>query len=175
MEIKLTINEEEKIFKAPPIALRKLDKVFTLTDKIEDGLNSTELFRELLDFTVDIYGEQFSKDELLDGFYPAGDFINKALEDLSKVSGGFEEKSKKLGNGEDTENNSNKENRYLSPRDFIKDLYSMFLFEKNWSMVDIDNMDIFYYLDILAYMKENKKDNNNPNENDVYIDQISWL
>ncbi|WP_131024797.1 hypothetical protein, partial [Clostridioides difficile] len=60
-------------------------------------------------------------------------------------------------------------------RDFIKDLYSMFLFEKNWSMTDIDNMDIFYYLDILVYMKENKKDNNNPNENDVYIDQISWL
>ncbi|MEJ4051082.1 hypothetical protein [Clostridioides difficile] len=51
----------------------------------------------------------------------------------------------------------------------------MFLFEKNWSMVDIDNMDIFYYLDILAYMKKNKSDKNNPNENDVYIDQISWL
>ncbi|ENY8694382.1 hypothetical protein KLM92_18815 [Clostridioides difficile] len=51
----------------------------------------------------------------------------------------------------------------------------MFLFEKNWSMVDIDNIDIFYYLDILAYMKENKKDNNNSNENDVYIDQLSWL
>ncbi|WP_343100177.1 hypothetical protein, partial [Clostridioides difficile] len=62
-----------------------------------------------------------------------------------------------------------------SPRDFIKDLYSMFLFEKNWSMVDIDNMDIFYYLDILAYMKKNKSDKNNPNENDVYIDQLSWL
>ncbi|MCZ8465264.1 hypothetical protein QMM12_17960 [Clostridioides difficile] len=42
-------------------------------------------------------------------------------------------------------------------------------------MVDIDNIDIFYYLDILAYMKENKKDNNNSNENDVYIDQLSWL
>ncbi|HDG7529088.1 TPA: hypothetical protein PFR81_003641 [Clostridioides difficile] len=51
----------------------------------------------------------------------------------------------------------------------------MFLFEKGWSMVDIDNMDIFYYLDILAYMKENKKDKNNPNENNVYIDQLSWL
>ncbi|MCC0686326.1 phage tail assembly chaperone G [Clostridioides sp. ZZV14-6345] len=94
MEIKLTINEEEKIFKAPPVPLRKLDEVFALTDKIEDGLNSTELFRELIDFTVSIYGKQFSKDELLDGFYPAGDFINKALEDLSKVSGGFEEKVK---------------------------------------------------------------------------------
>ncbi|MCB4305125.1 hypothetical protein LGK37_16755 [Clostridioides difficile] len=51
----------------------------------------------------------------------------------------------------------------------------MFLFEKNWSMVDIDNMDIFYYLDILAYMKKNKSDKNNPAENDVYIDQLSWL
>lgn len=51
----------------------------------------------------------------------------------------------------------------------------MFLFEKNWSMVDIDKMDIFYYLDILAYMKETKKDKNNSNENDVYIDQLSWL
>ncbi|EMQ1360372.1 hypothetical protein KLN18_18510 [Clostridioides difficile] len=51
----------------------------------------------------------------------------------------------------------------------------MFLFEKNWSMVDIDNMDIFYYLDILAYMKKNKSDKNNASENDVYIDQLSWL
>ncbi|ENY8512195.1 TPA: hypothetical protein KOU74_001593 [Clostridioides difficile] len=94
MEIKLTINEVEKIFKAPPIPLRKLDEVFALTDKIENGLSSTKLFYELVNFTISIYGKQFSKDELLDGFYPAGDFINKALEDLSKVSGGFEEKVK---------------------------------------------------------------------------------
>ncbi|MBH7898440.1 hypothetical protein I6A73_11585 [Clostridioides difficile] len=175
MEIKLTINEEEKIFKAPPIALKKLDNAFALSDKINDGLSMRGLFQELLDFTIDIYGEQFTKEELLNGFYPADEFMSKALEDLSKVSGTFEEKVKKLSDGEGTENNSNKENKYLSPRDFIKDLYSMFLFEKNWSMVDIDNMDIFYYLDILAYMKKNKSDKNNPNENDVYIDQLSWL
>ncbi|MBH7913516.1 hypothetical protein I6A65_12185, partial [Clostridioides difficile] len=52
------------------------------------------LFQELLDFTIDIYGEQFTKEELLNGFYPADEFMSKALEDLSKVSGTFEEKVK---------------------------------------------------------------------------------
>ncbi|EGT4739764.1 hypothetical protein DD104_12680 [Clostridioides difficile] len=94
MEIKLTINEEEKIFKAPPIALKKLDNAFALSDKINDGLSMRGLFQELLDFTINIYGEQFTKEELLNGFYPADEFMSKALEDLSKVSGTFEEKVK---------------------------------------------------------------------------------
>ncbi|MEG2787343.1 MAG: hypothetical protein RR942_05925 [Romboutsia sp.] len=40
-------------------------------------------------------------------------------------------------------------------------------------MTDVDNMDIFYYFEVLAY-KINFK-NNKEKEEEVYIDQVSWL
>ncbi|WP_164076342.1 hypothetical protein [Clostridium botulinum] len=42
------------------------------------------------------------------------------------------------------------------------DLYSS-LIDKEWTMTDIDNMDIFYYFDILAYrikIEKNKQEGN---------------
>ncbi|AEB77632.1 hypothetical protein [Clostridium botulinum] len=43
-------------------------------------------------------------------------------------------------------------------------------------MTDIDNMDIFYYFEVLAY--RNKKADSktgSKKEEDVYIDQVNWL
>lgn len=59
--------------------------------------------------------------------------------------------------------------------DFIKDIYSTLIFDKNWSMCDVDNMDIFYYLEVLSYKIESNKDKEENNEKDVYIDEVSWL
>lgn len=44
-------------------------------------------------------------------------------------------------------------------------------------MCDVDNMDIFYYLEVLAYrIKNNPNDNNKKEkEKEVYIDEVSWL
>lgn len=52
------------------------------------------------------------------------------------------------------------------------DIYSSLLKQEKWTMNDIDKMDIFYYLDILAYKIKN---NENENENEIYIDQCGWL
>jgi hypothetical protein len=38
----------------------------------------------------------------------------------------------------------------MSPLDFLRWLYGM-LMEQGWRLPDIDEMDLFWYLDILAY------------------------
>jgi hypothetical protein len=52
----------------------------------------------------------------------------------------------------------------LSPTDFIKEVY-LSLMEDGWTLFDIDEMDFFYYLDLLVY-KANK------GQKKVTIDQI---
>ncbi|EPY2286643.1 hypothetical protein ACXAT6_003922 [Clostridium sporogenes] len=43
-------------------------------------------------------------------------------------------------------------------------------------MIDIDNMDIFYYFDVLAYRNKTiDSKTGKRKEEDVYIDQIGWL
>lgn len=42
-------------------------------------------------------------------------------------------------------------------------------------MCDVDDMDICYYLEVLAYKIENADKNNEKKEEDVYIDEVSWL
>ncbi|ERM91910.1 hypothetical protein O163_08115 [Caldanaerobacter subterraneus subsp. yonseiensis KB-1] len=47
----------------------------------------------------------------------------------------------------------------MSPLDFIKEFY-LSLLEQGWTMNDIDEMDFFWYLDLLIYkasQKEKKK------------------
>lgn len=64
----------------------------------------------------------------------------------------------------------------MSPLEFIKSIYSELIFEKNWCINDVDKMDIFYYLEILAYrLNEAIKNNKDINTEEVYIDQCSWL
>lgn len=92
MEITLLINGEEKTFKAHFISARKLKEAFSLTEKAQEGLD-----RKFLDdtskFMVDIYGNQFTEDELLDG-YDATKFFEKVLKDLQYILAGFSEKTK---------------------------------------------------------------------------------
>lgn len=43
-------------------------------------------------------------------------------------------------------------------------------------MTDIDNMDIFYYFDVLAYRLKNiDEETGKKKEEDIYVDQVSWL
>lgn len=54
----------------------------------------------------------------------------------------------------------------LSPFDFIKEIY-LDLLEQGWTLKDIDDMDIFFYFDILVY-----KANKGERDKRVTIDQI---
>jgi len=54
----------------------------------------------------------------------------------------------------------------MSLGDFIKEIY-LKLLEQNWTLNDIDEMDFFFYFDLLIY-KENRKET----EETVYADDI---
>lgn len=80
MEITLLIDKEEKNFKAPFLSARKLKEAFKLTEKAQNGLD-LNMLDDSAKFMVSIYGNQFTEDELLDGF-EASKFFEKVLEDL---------------------------------------------------------------------------------------------
>lgn len=92
MKIKLRINGEDKTFTAPFISARKLKDSFALSKKVQGEFDENTL-DEVGNYLVNIYGNQFTLDQLYDGF-PADQFLNKALEDMQKVMGVFDEKVK---------------------------------------------------------------------------------
>lgn len=87
MKITLRINKEEKTFTAPFVSARKLKETIKLSVKVQNGVGE-ELMDELIDYEVSLYGNQFTADELLDG-YPSSGFFNKIFEDLENVIGEF--------------------------------------------------------------------------------------
>lgn len=54
----------------------------------------------------------------------------------------------------------------MSLGEFIKEIY-LKLLEQNWTLNDIDEMDFFYYMDLLIY-KENRKET----EEMAYADDV---
>lgn len=92
MKITLKINGEEKTFIAPFVSARRLKETLALSGKVQGGYNEA-IMDDVGEYMVNIYGNQFSLDDLLDG-YPADEFFNKALEDMERVIGNFGEKLK---------------------------------------------------------------------------------
>ncbi|EPY2286136.1 phage tail assembly chaperone G [Clostridium sporogenes] len=93
MEITLKIDDKDKTFVAPFIGARMLRKSFALSNKINEVGIDESIIDDVAMYLVNIYGQQFTIDELYDGF-PAQEFFTKAFEDLNVVIGGFEEKVK---------------------------------------------------------------------------------
>ncbi|MGG7163793.1 phage tail assembly chaperone G [Clostridium ihumii] len=92
MKITLLIDGKEKTFIAPFVSTRRLKETLALSKLMERGVNSDSI-DTLGEYMVDVYGKQFTIDELLDGF-PASEFIDKVVEDMEKVIGSFEKKLK---------------------------------------------------------------------------------
>ncbi|AUN19044.1 hypothetical protein RSJ22_17630 [Clostridium botulinum] len=92
MEITLKIDDKDKTFIAPFIGARMLKRSLALSKKFQGGMDES-IMDEIATYLVDVYGKQFTMDELYDGF-PAKKFFNKAFEDLNEVIGGLEEKVK---------------------------------------------------------------------------------
>lgn len=102
LEIILKVrNEKNKIedckYKVDYISLRKMKKVAAMYDKIAEQKDTllTEIILEdeYAEFIVDLYDNQFTLDELLDGF-PGNKFINKLFTDLVILINGINEKVK---------------------------------------------------------------------------------
>lgn len=92
MKITLLINKEERIFEAPFISARKLKKALEISEEVQKGF-TIEVMDITAKFMVDVYGNQFTEDELLDGF-EGPKYFEKVLEDMSAVLSGFSEKVK---------------------------------------------------------------------------------
>lgn len=92
MKITLKINGEDKTFTAPFVNARKLKDSFALSKKFQEDFNENTL-DEAGNYLVNIYGNQFTLDELYDGF-AADKFLSKAVEDMERVMGVFDEKVK---------------------------------------------------------------------------------
>lgn len=92
MEIILKINNEDKKFIAPFVSTRRLKETLKLSEKVQEGF-TLEIMDEVAEYEVSLYGNQFTVDDLLDG-YPAENFFNKVLEDMENVVGQFNESVK---------------------------------------------------------------------------------
>lgn len=69
IEIKLEINGEEKTFtctKVKGILLRKTAAIVKTFNKMAEQLSEEEI-DELVDYIVDVFGKQFTRDEYYDG------------------------------------------------------------------------------------------------------------
>lgn len=92
MKIKLIIDGQEKTFTAPFVSTRRLKETLSLSNKVQNGFDE-KIMDEVGEYLVNIYGKQFTLDQLYDGF-PASEFFSKALEDIQAVIGTFDEKVK---------------------------------------------------------------------------------
>lgn len=91
--ITLQNGDREKKFVAPFVSARKLRQTIELSKSMEKASMEGEDIDKLAAYLVDLYGNQFTIDELLDG-YPSQEFMLKAVEDMQKVIGDLEGKIK---------------------------------------------------------------------------------
>lgn len=92
MQITLNIDNQERTFIAPFISTRKLRKAMALVKDLNGDFNE-ETMDKLAEYLIEVYGNQFTLDQLYDGF-PGNKFFKKAIDDITSITGEFEEKIK---------------------------------------------------------------------------------
>lgn len=85
MEIVLLINDEEKTFVAPFISGRKFRKTIEMQKKFRGDMDEKTL-DSMVDFVVDIFGNQFSRDQFYDGI-AANKLISTVTDCINEVVG----------------------------------------------------------------------------------------
>ena len=87
MNIKLNIDGQEKTFKAGFISARMLRNTMKMYNEIEKiDLTSPEGLDVIVDFEVDVYGKQFTRDQLYDGI-GASELLDKITADMQLIMG----------------------------------------------------------------------------------------
>lgn len=69
MKIKLMIGEEEKTFTAGRPKGRMVRKAIALGGKLDPKRITEDTLDELMDFVVEVYDGQFTRDDAYDGLY----------------------------------------------------------------------------------------------------------
>lgn len=90
IKITLNIDEKEKTFAVPFIKARMLKRTLAISKEFDKDF-SEESLDKIVDYEVELYGNQFTSDELYDG-YPSDKLFNKVLEDIDSVMGNMNSK-----------------------------------------------------------------------------------
>lgn len=85
MQIVLKIDGEAKTFTTPFISARKLRNTMEIGEKFTENI-TMETLDEIVDYIVDIFGNQFTRDQLYDGM-ASKNLIDTALRCISEVTG----------------------------------------------------------------------------------------
>lgn len=139
MEIILRIDGKDKTFTTGFISARMVRRTIAVSQDINFDNISPEELDKLMDYIVELFGNQFTRDELYDGL-ASKDLIPTITRCINEVVGAMGEAT--AGEGKKVEGNA------MEPQDFIDKLY-LALLEQGWTMNDIDSMDIIYYLKLL--------------------------
>jgi hypothetical protein len=91
MQIKLLLGDEEKTFTAGRPKGRAVREAIALANKMDPKKINGEVFDELIDFTVDVYGKQFTRDDVYDGLY-ADEILQEMTKTVSTIAGGTSKK-----------------------------------------------------------------------------------
>lgn len=91
MEIKLIIKDKEKTFVAGRPMGRIVRNAIEIMSKINLNNIGGEELDMIIDFTVDAYGKQFTRDQVYDGLY-ADELLSEMLKTISSITGATVEK-----------------------------------------------------------------------------------
>lgn len=95
MDINIKINNKVKGFTAPFIPARMLKRTIVIGTSIAKDSNSEESFDVMAQYIADIYGKQFTLDDVLDGLSSV-DLITEFTNCITEVTGGLNSKVNEL-------------------------------------------------------------------------------
>lgn len=95
MNINLKINNEDKGFTAPFIPARMLKRTIVIGETISKNSSDPNNFDTMAQYIVDIYGKQFTVDNVLDGLSSV-DLISEFTNCMIAVTGELNTKVDKL-------------------------------------------------------------------------------
>lgn len=91
MEIKLILGDKEKTFVAGQPKGRVIREALSVTEKIDMTNIHGEDLDLLIDFVVNVFGGQFTRDDVYDGLY-AQDLFKELMRVIGEVTGGTAKK-----------------------------------------------------------------------------------
>lgn len=162
ISIKLWFEDEKKFktFIAPRTNTKTLLEALRLNaeaEKTADDLEeSIKILEKQMQFIVKLFADQFSYEELFEGLESYAVGRNQPYS--------FRSSWIQRNRGSGTRFFAGEEYTYERGIQQINEIYSTLL-EQGWKMTEIDNMDIYHYLEVLA-------EKNKPKIKTVTIDQI---
>ncbi|AGK96804.1 phage tail assembly chaperone G [Clostridium pasteurianum] len=95
MKITLMIDDKKKTFTAPFIGGRRLRDAMAMSEEMEGKQIGVESLDKIVDFMVDIFGKQFTIDDLYDGI-ESKELIPFYQKCIQKITGNLQNKANQL-------------------------------------------------------------------------------